>query len=121
MKIICTQENLRNGLQGASRIISNSNTLPILNNILLKTENGLLTISGTNLEVAVVTTTRCKIEQEGSLCLPAKTFSELVNNLPNTNITIESGDTEAIVSTDNYTTKVKTLPAEEFPSIPTIE
>jgi len=122
MKIICTQENLKNGILIVSRIISSSNTLPILNNVLLKVENGLLNLSATNLELAITTTVRCKVEQEGSLCLPAKTFSDLVNNLPNTNVTIESTDTgEAVINTDHYTTKVKTLPSDEFPLIPTIE
>jgi DNA polymerase III subunit beta len=122
MKVICTQENLKNGLLTVGRIISSSNTLPILNNVLLKIENGLLNLSATNLELAIITTVRCKVEQEGSLCLPAKTFSDLVNNLPSTNITIETtSDAEAAVSTDHYSTKIKTLPSEDFPLIPTVD
>jgi len=112
---------LRNGLQTVSRIISNSNTLPILNNVLMKTENGLLSLSATNLEVGISTVIRCKIEEEGSICLPAKTFTDLVNNLPNTNITISSSEGEAVITTERYNTKVKTLPSEEFPLIPIIE
>lgn len=121
MKVVCTQENLKNGLLTVSRIISNSNTLPILNNVLLKTENGLLSLSATNLELAIITTIRCKIEQEGGLCLPAKTFTELVNNLPNTNITIETQDTEVVVTTEQYNTKIKTLSSDDFPLIPNVE
>jgi len=121
MKIICTQENLKYGLLAVSRIISNSNTLPILNNVLLKTENGLLNLSATNLELGITTTVRCKIEQEGSVCLPAKTITDLVNNLPSTNITIDSNQTEAVITTEHYDTKIKTLPSDEFPSIPVVE
>jgi DNA polymerase-3 subunit beta len=121
MKIICTQENLRNGLSAVSRIISNSNTLPILNNVLLKTENGLLNLTATNLELAVTTMVRCKIEEEGSVCLVSKTFAELVNNLPTGNITIESKDSEVVISTEHYNNKIKTLPSEEFPSIPVVD
>jgi DNA polymerase-3 subunit beta len=121
MKIVCTQENLKNGLLSVSRIISNSNTLPILNNLLLKTENGLLAISATNLELAITTSVRCKIEQEGSVCLPAKTLTDLVNNLPNTNVNIDTTGSEAVIATDHYTTKIKTLPSDEFPSIPAVE
>jgi DNA polymerase III subunit beta len=121
MKVICTQENLRNGLQTVSRIISSSNTLPILNNVLLTTENGMLKLAGTNLEIAISTNIRCKIEQEGSVCLVAKTITELVNNLPNTNITIETTDTDAVITTEHYETKIKHLPAEEFPLIPRVD
>src|SRR6185369_858339 len=118
MKIICTQENLKFGLMTAGRIISPNNTLPILNNILLKTENGLLNISSTNLEVAVSTHIRCKIEEEGGITVFSKTITELINNLPNKNITLESKNGELSIETENYHTSIKTLPVEEFPIIP---
>lgn len=120
MKIICTQENLKNGLQAVSRIVGSSSTLPILNNVLLQTENGLLKISGTNLEVGISTYIRCKIEQEGGVCLAAKTILELVNNLPNENIVIEVGEAETSISTDRYHTKIKQLPVDDFPLIPKV-
>lgn len=121
MKIICTQENLRNGLQQVSRIVGTSQTLPILNNVLLQTENGQLKISATNLEMGMSTSVRCKIEQDGGVCINAKVLLDLVNNLPNENITIEVGDAETSVVTERYQTKIKHLPVEDFPSIPAVE
>ncbi len=121
MKIICTQENLKNGLTMVSRIISSSNTLPILNNVLLKTDQGQLQILATNLEIGITTTVRCKVEQEGSVCLPAKTLTDLINNLPNENVTLQDGENGVVVTTQNYKTVLKSLPSEEFPIIPTIE
>ncbi len=121
MKIVCTQENLKNGLQVVSRIVGSSSTLPILNNVMLETENGQLKLSGTNLEIGISTYIRCKIEGEGGICLGAKTLQELVNNLPNENISIESGDADTNVSTDHYHTKIKHLSTEDFPLIPKIE
>ncbi len=121
MKIICTQENLRTGLGQVSRIVGSSTTLPILNNVLLQTENGQLKISATNLEMGMSTLVRCKIEMEGGVCIAAKVLLDLVNNLPNENITIESGEVETSVSTDRYQTKIKHLSVEDFPLIPAIE
>lgn len=121
MKIICTQENLKNGLLTVGRIISPNNTLPILNNFLLKTENGLLKISSTNLEIAITTQIRCKVEEDGEVTVYAKTFNELINNLPNTNLSLETKQGEMLVETESYHTSVKTLPAEDFPLIPQIE
>ena len=121
MKIICTQENLRNGLQQVSRIVGSSLTLPILNNILLQTENGQLKISATNLEMGMSTLIRCKIEKEGGVCIAAKVLLDLVNNLPNDNITIEVGESETSVTTERYQTKIKHLPVEDFPVIPAVE
>jgi len=121
MKVICTQENLRAALQTVSRVISTSSTLPVLNNVLLKTENGQLKISATNLEIGINTFTRCKIEMEGEVCLHAKTLLELVNNLPNQNISIENEENDVVLATENYTTKLKDFPSEEFPLIPQID
>jgi DNA polymerase-3 subunit beta len=121
MKVICTQENLKNGLLTTGRIISPSNTLPVLNNFLLKTEHGQLKISSTNLEIAITTQIRCKIEEEGEVTVYAKTFSDLVSNLPNTNLSLETKPGELKIETESYHTSIKTLPAEDFPLIPQIE
>jgi DNA polymerase III subunit beta len=121
MKIICTQENLKSGLLVAGRIISTNNTLPILNNILLKTENGTLKISSTNLEVAITTQVRCMVEEEGETTVFSKTITDLINNLPNQNIILQTTENKLKIETENYHTEIKTLPAEEFPLIPEVE
>ena len=121
MKVICTQENLKMGLSTVGRIISSSNTLPILGNLLIKTENGLLKISSTNLEIAITTQVRCKVEEEGEITVVSKTVNDLINNLPNKNITLSSSSAGLSLETDNYHTVIKTLPAEEFPLIPKLE
>lgn len=121
MKVICTQENLKQGLSTVGRIISSSNTLPILSNLLIKTENGQLKISSTNLEVAITTQLRCKVEQDGGVTVVSKTINDLINNLPNKNITLETKGNELKIETDNYHTSIKTLPTEEFPLIPKVE
>lgn len=121
MKIVCTQENLKAGFGVVGKIISPSNTLPILNNVLLKTENGVLKISSTNLEIAITTQIRCKVEEEGELTVNAKTIMELVGNLPNKNININSKTGILEIQTENYNTNIKTLPPEDFPLIPAVD
>jgi DNA polymerase-3 subunit beta len=121
MKIICTQENLKKGLQTVGRIISGTNTLPVLNNILFRTENGSLVLTATNLELAMKTSVRCKVEEEGAVTIPAKTIIDLISNLPNQNISLFLEGTEVVVSTEDYTTKLHTFPAEDFPLIPTVD
>ncbi len=121
MKIICTQENLKNGLLTVGRIISSSNSLPILNNILIKSENGLLKLSSTNLEIGITTYIRCKIEEEGEITILCKTITELIGSFPNQNIELKTENGQMKVETENYHTQIKTLPAEEFPLIPVLE
>ena len=71
MKFSCTQENLYQGLQVVSHATSKNNTLPILNNVLLKIENKELKLLSTNLEIAVNATVRAKIEEVGEITAPA--------------------------------------------------
>ena len=112
---------MKSGLLVVGRIISSSSTLPILNNVLIKTENGMLKISSTNLEIAITTSIRCKVEEAGEVTVACKTISDLVNNLPNKNITLRATSGQLEVEAENYHTSIKTLPAEEFPLIPTVE
>jgi DNA polymerase-3 subunit beta len=118
MRVICTHENLKKSLGLVTRVSSGNLTLPILNNILIKTDNSLLKLSSTNLEVAVNTWVRCKIEKEGGITVPAKTFSELINNLPSGNISLYTENLELFIESGSFKTKIRGLNSEEFPLIP---
>ena len=51
MKLVCTKENLRKGLFAVSRVVGVGNPLQVLNNILVKTDQGRIKLSSTNLEI----------------------------------------------------------------------
>lgn len=115
---MCIKKNLNQGLQTASKIISSGNTLPILNNLLLKTEKGRLRISSTNLEIAINTWVGGKVEEEGEITVPAKLVNEYVNNLISEKITLSTLNQNLLLEGENAQTHIKGLPAEEFPLIP---
>lgn len=121
MKILCLQENLKNALSTAERIIGKNLTLPILNNILLKAEKGRLQISSTNLEIGINYWIQCKIEKEGEITVLAKTLSSFVSNLPNKKIEIEGKDQILSIKCEGYKAKIKSHTADEFPIIPKIQ
>ncbi len=121
MKIICLQENLKNGLNAAERIIGKSLTLPILNNLLLKAEKGRLRISSTNLEIGINYWISGKIEKDGEITVPAKVLSSIVNNLPNKKIELEAKDNTLNLKCENYKAKIKGQDAKDFPIIPKIQ
>ncbi len=121
MKVVCTQENLKKGLMITSRISNGSTTLPVLNNVLIKTDQGVIKLSSTNLEMGVNTWVRCKVDEEGGISVPAKTLADLINNLPNDNITLSTDNNQLLIETSNYQTKIKGLAPDEFPLIPQIE
>jgi len=121
MKILSLQENLKQGLFNVGHIANKNVNLPILNNILLKTENGNIKMISTNLEMGISSLVRGKIEQEGSLTVDAKVISDCVNLLPNKKVTLEQKETNLMINCDNYKAKIRGLSAEEFPLIPAVD
>jgi DNA polymerase III subunit beta len=122
MKIICKQENLIAGLFKVSHLTGKNFNLPILNNILIKIENGNIELAATNLEVGVKTVVRGKVEEEGEITVPAKILTEYVGLINGSeNITLETQEDKLKISSHGWQTKIKTNPAEDYPLIPDVE
>lgn len=120
MKLTVTQENLNKALSIVSRIASSRTPLPILSNILIKTDNNRLLLAATNLEIAITVYIGTKIENKGSLTIPAKLLSEFVGNLPKNNIEIENKNLHINIKSGMYESTINGLPADEFPNLPVI-
>ncbi len=72
MKLSVMQENLARGLSVVSRAVSSRSTLPVLANVLLKTEDAGLKLTATNLEIGITYWVPGKIESDGSTTVPAR-------------------------------------------------
>lgn len=121
MKLSCTQENLSRGLNIVSGITGRNATLPILNNVLLKTEDGLLRLSTTNLEIGITCLVRGKIENKGDFTVEARVLADYVSLLPNEKVELEVKEKELLIRAKDSNVQVKGLPTEDFPLIPQIE
>ena len=82
MKLSVMQENLARGLAVVSRAVSNRSTLPVLANVLLRTEDGGLRLTTTNLEIGLVYWVPGKVETDGATTVPARLLTDLVSSLP---------------------------------------
>jgi len=123
MKVSCLQENLAKGLGIVGRAVSPRSTLPVLGNVLLATDAGRLKLSATNLEVGINCWIGARVEEEGAITVPARTFVDLVNALPP-----EQVDMELVVRTQTLNLRagrseanVKGIDAQEFPIVPVPE
>ncbi len=117
MKIIIVQENLKNALAVCSRAVGNSSSLPVLGNVLLNTQDGMLKLSATNLEIGITQRVRCKVETEGAVSLPAKLLVEIVSNLPSGPITLETVTDGLLVTAGKFRTTLKIVSPEDFPTV----
>ena len=120
MKLIVTQKNLEKALIAVSRIANIRTQLPILNNILLKTDGSRLLIASTNLEVAITQYIGAKITKQGAITVPARLISEFIANLPNDNIELEVKNDNLHIKSGTYTSIINGFIADDFPELPTI-
>jgi DNA polymerase-3 subunit beta len=123
MKVTCLQENLSRGLGVVGRAVSPRSTLPVLGNILLSTDEGRLKLSATNLEVGINCWIGAKVEEEGAVTVPARTFIDLINALPADQVHMELvARTQTLnVRAGRSESNVKGMDAQEFPLVPTPE
>jgi DNA polymerase-3 subunit beta len=120
MKVSCLQENLSKGLSLVSRAVAARSTLPVLGNILLATDNGRLRLSATNLELGITCWVGAKIEEDGSVTVPAKTLVDLVNTLPQDKVELDLNVRTQTLNLVCGRTQahLKGIDAQEFPLIP---
>jgi DNA polymerase III subunit beta len=121
MKLTVTQENLNRALQVVGRVASGKTPLPILNNILFRTDNNRLLLAATNLELAITQHVGSKIEQEGSLTVPARLMSEFIANLPKGNVELVVDGTKMHITCGAYKSTINGMAPDEFPELPAIE
>ncbi len=123
MKLSCLQENLNRGLNIVGRAVATRTTLPITNNVLLATEEGRLKLVATNLEMAISCWIGAKIEEEGSITVPARLLTEFVSSLPGDTIDIQlSPQTKTLgLKCARYEARISGVDAKEFPPIPGVD
>lgn len=123
MKFSLLQENLNLALNNVSRFVSSKNQLPILNNILLSTDQGRLKLSATNLELSINYWIGAKIDQEGSITIPSKEITEFVSYLSSGKLDLSlNQETNLLtISSDKTESKFTTAPSSDFPEFPQID
>ena len=109
------------GINRAGHLALKTTTLPVLGNILLKTEKNYLTVTTTNLEAGIHHQIRGKVEEEGECLVPAKLILDLIPLLPEGNILIKKNNSGLIITANKIKTTLRTTPTTEFPIIPSIE
>lgn len=121
MRFIGLQENLKRGLNIVGHVTTKNVNLPILNNILIKAENGNIELISTNLEIGIVHQVRGKVEHDGQFTVDSKLIAEYVSLLNSgEKVKVEEKEGDLKVECGNYKTKIKGESAKEFPLIPTI-
>jgi len=93
MKFTVSSSALLNLLQATGKVISNKNTLPILDYFLFELQNGTLRITASDLETTLTGVLSIEnIEEEGIIAIPAKRVLDTLREFPEQPLTIEAND-----------------------------
>jgi DNA polymerase-3 subunit beta len=122
MNVSVMQENLARGLGIVSRAVSSRATLPVLANVLLRTQDGGLKLTATNLEIGINCWVPGKVAEEGEITVPAKLLSDLVASFPNQRIdlVLSAKDRTLKVACAGNKSSIKGIEADEFPVVAAI-
>jgi len=122
MKLSCLQENLSRGLGIVGRAVATRSTLPITQNIFLSAEQSQLKLAATNLEMATTCWVGAKVEEEGSITMPARLLIDFVSSLPNDliEITLPSGGHTVELKSGRFQAHINGIDAQDFPPIPQV-
>jgi DNA polymerase-3 subunit beta len=123
MKIVLEREDLSKSIQIIQAAInSKTGAMPVLQNFLIETEKNGLNFISTDLEIAIKHFIETKVNEQGSITIPLKKFSEIIQNFDDKDVII-AADEESKVILNNGKTKVKIigLPKSDYPLIPEIE
>lgn len=121
MKIVVNQKNFKKALGVVEKVVAKNTTLPILSNILLKTENGRLRLSATNLEIGINYIIGAKIEEVGQVAVPARIISDFAGNVSDEKITLTVKNNVLSINSEHYKTQILGFDAKDFPIIPKIK
>ncbi|MCI5054532.1 MAG: DNA polymerase III subunit beta [Flavobacteriales bacterium] len=124
MKFIVSSSALLKQLQGISGVLSNSNTLPILDHFLFKFEGDSLELSASDLETTMTSTlTPEKVDGEGSVAIPARLLLDTLKTFPEQPLNFDIDDkTFGIeISSDSGKYKLAGQNGQEFPKLPELE
>ena len=122
MKVICNRGALLEALTVAGNVVAARTPKPILQCVKLSAQDNALTLSATDLEVAIrYTDNQVQIEQAGEVLVPADKFRDIVRESVDDTLSIEiTGDTANIRGQDSHF-KIFTQKASDFPNVPGFE
>ena len=121
MKFIAIQSNIKEAISVVAAAVGENVNLPILKNVLIQAEGGIISFIATNLEIAITFRVSGKIIEDGSLTVPVALLVNIINNIKSDRLNFETKNNTLEIKTDNYNATIQGLAADDFPPVPKIK
>lgn len=121
MKVICSKENLLEGINIVQKAVSAKTTLPILEGILIEAGENIK-LTSNDLEIGIECCVDADVREKGSIVLNARMFGEIIRRFPDAEVMIEvKENNNVVIECENSMFEIRGLDAEGFPALPTVE
>lgn len=121
MRFTIGQSELVDALSAVSNVVPARTPLPIIGNLLLAAEDDGLSLSATDLDLSVTVRVAAGVESAGRVTLPARKLTDMVRALPASVVRVDGEGEHVTVECESSRFRVHGLPAEDFPSFPTLD
>ena len=102
-------------------VVEKKTTIPILSNLLVEAEEGILRISATDLDLGVCCHCPAKVKSPGSGTIPAKRLIEIVRSLPEAEVHFKALENHWVqVTCERSSFKLVGMARDNFPMLPTV-
>ena len=118
MQLTLETKELMSKLELVGRVSTKHVTLPVLQCVLLEAKANKLILRATNLEIAIEATSDAQVKTEGIIAVPASILIQTVNLHNDKDTVLIVKDGSLLVKTNSSSAEIKSIPHEEFPSIP---
>jgi DNA polymerase-3 subunit beta len=123
MKVLCDREKLREGLAVVNSVIPNKTTKAVLTNVCLVATADALELVGTDLDLSVRyrISEDVKIEEPGTVVVPARVTLDFVRDLTGNTVVIEAGEARCSLKSGEDVCELVTADPDEFPVVARFE
>jgi DNA polymerase III subunit beta len=122
MKIECSIDKIKKALISVERITGKNLTLPVLGSVLWVATDKTLKLRATNLNIGIEIEIPAKVEKEGIVAVRGDILSSLFSVLQGGLVVkFELINGNLLVKTNTSTILLKSIPHEDFPTIPIVE
>jgi len=122
MKVTCPREELAQKLGVVGRAVSSRTSVNILTGIMLRAEDGRLSLAATDMEISLRVTLDAQVEEEGAVVIPGRLLVDIVRLLPAGEVTLEhraeEGIAHLVCGSASY--GLHTYSPDDFPKLPEI-
>ena len=118
MKLTIDRMSLLRPLGHVQSVVERRNTIPILANVVLRAEDGQLSLTATDMDMDIATEVGCAVATSGTTTMSAHLLYDIARKLPDgAEVELTVADGHANISAGRSSFRLPTLPVEDFPAI----